>query len=294
MKKQLVIILFLFVGILNLSAQDIIYKKSHEEIKAKVTEIGLDEIKYKMFDLQDGPDIVISKNDIWKIKFNNGEEMIITNDAYDASPDVEIRNKIHAVKFEFFSPLTDDIAFGYEQMIKVGMNFEGKIGIIGVGTNPDAPETSGAFVKAGVKFKKHSDIVIRGMKYAHALSGAYIKPEIIFSHFVRKNYTTSYSTYSGYPNYTSNYIVNTQDVKVTHIAAEIVFGKQFILGQTLTLDYYVGIGYGYMTTNLHSSATNIYDTEDEQSPFYYGYGHMFTGKKTPFSFSSGLTLGVLF
>ena len=119
MKKQLVIILFLFIGILNLSAQDIIYKKDKSEIKAKVTEIGLDEIKYKMFDLQDGPDIVISKSDIWKIKFNNGEEMMITPDAYDAAQDVEIRNKTHAIKFEFFSPLTDDIAFGYEQMIKV-------------------------------------------------------------------------------------------------------------------------------------------------------------------------------
>ena len=71
MKKHLVIILLLFVGIATSSAQDIIYKKNHEEIKAKITEIGIDEIKYKMFDLQEGPDIVILKNDIWKIKFSN-------------------------------------------------------------------------------------------------------------------------------------------------------------------------------------------------------------------------------
>ena len=230
MKKQLFIILLVFTAISVSSAQDVIYKKNKEEIKAKVTEIGIDEIKYKLFDLQDGPDFVMLKTDVWKIKYSNGQETIFQKDEYDVAQDVEIRHKTHSIKFEFFSPLTDDIAFGYEQMIKVGMNVEGKIGIIGIGTNPNAPDASGVFVKTGIKFKKHSDVIIRGMKYAHALSGAYIKPEIIFSHFVRKNYPTSYTTQITNPYYPYNTYTGTaykpQDIKVTHIAAEIIFGKQ--------------------------------------------------------------------
>ena len=295
MKKNLIIMIVLTAFVKLSSAQDIIFKKDHQEIKAKVTEIGLDEIKYKLWEVPEGPDIVIAKTDIWKIKFSNGQEMMITQDPYDVSQDQEVRKKTHSIKFEFFSPLTDDIALGYEQMIKVGMNFEGKIGIIGYGTNPDAVDASGAFVKAGIKFLKHSDYVMRGMKYAHGLRGAYIKPELIFSHYVVRDVQTGYYVQNNnqYPFYGSTYKVEKQDVSVTHVAAEIVFGKQVILGQTVTLDWYGGVGYGFMSDNYHNpNAYNYYG--DDESQFYYGYGHLFTGKKTPLSLSTGMTLGVLF
>jgi hypothetical protein len=60
-----------------LFAQDTIVLKNGNEIKAKVIEIGVKEIKYKIFDYPDGPDIYISKSNIFMIKFQNGTKTVI-------------------------------------------------------------------------------------------------------------------------------------------------------------------------------------------------------------------------
>jgi hypothetical protein len=73
-----IITLFLTVFINFLNAQDIIYKKNGEEIQAKVTEIGISEVKYQKFDNQSGPTYVISKSDLIKIRFENQKEEIFS------------------------------------------------------------------------------------------------------------------------------------------------------------------------------------------------------------------------
>jgi len=53
-------------------AQDTIIKQNNEIILAKITEISASEVKYKRFDLTDGPLFIIMKTDIAKIKYSNG------------------------------------------------------------------------------------------------------------------------------------------------------------------------------------------------------------------------------
>ncbi len=53
-------------------AQDTIYKRNGELLSAKILEISASEIKYKRFDMQDGPLFVSGTNEIKKIKFSNG------------------------------------------------------------------------------------------------------------------------------------------------------------------------------------------------------------------------------
>ena len=53
-------------------AQDIIYKLDGSEIKANVTDILDDNVKYKKFDNPDGPTYSISTANIEKIKYENG------------------------------------------------------------------------------------------------------------------------------------------------------------------------------------------------------------------------------
>jgi uncharacterized protein (TIGR02145 family) len=61
-------------------AQDIITKKSGEDIEAIVTEIGLEVVKYKKSSNLEGPSYTISKSDIFRIKYKNGEiEMFAKN-----------------------------------------------------------------------------------------------------------------------------------------------------------------------------------------------------------------------
>ena len=69
--------IFVSVGILSfvffeLSAQDIIVTKDSRRIEAKVTEVNIDDVKYKVFTHQDGPTYTLLKSDIVSILYQNG------------------------------------------------------------------------------------------------------------------------------------------------------------------------------------------------------------------------------
>lgn len=74
---QRILFLFLLAGSISVvSAQDIITQKNGDEIKAKVTEIGANSVKYKRFGNESGPTYTISKSEIFMIKYENGEKDI--------------------------------------------------------------------------------------------------------------------------------------------------------------------------------------------------------------------------
>jgi uncharacterized protein (TIGR02145 family) len=73
MKKMLVIIV-LFVTSYPVNAQDVITMKSGEELQVKVKKIGLNTIEYVRFDNETGPMYEISKEDVSKIRYQNGIE----------------------------------------------------------------------------------------------------------------------------------------------------------------------------------------------------------------------------
>ena len=64
------ILSFIFFG---LSAQDIIVTKDSRKIEAKVTEVNIDDVKYKVFTNQDGPTYTLLKRDIASILYQNGQ-----------------------------------------------------------------------------------------------------------------------------------------------------------------------------------------------------------------------------
>tara|TARA_B110000003_G_C16529485_1_gene488334 strand:+ start:97 stop:975 length:879 start_codon:yes stop_codon:yes gene_type:complete len=73
MKKTLLIFIFLpFIGF----AQDNIILRDGNEIGAKILEINVDNIKYKKHSNQDGPTYTKNINDIFMIKYQNGEKEI--------------------------------------------------------------------------------------------------------------------------------------------------------------------------------------------------------------------------
>ena len=57
-----------------LSAQDVIVTKDSRKIRAKVTEVNVNDVKYKAFTNQDGPTYTIPKSDIVSILYQNGDE----------------------------------------------------------------------------------------------------------------------------------------------------------------------------------------------------------------------------
>ena len=78
MIKKLLFSILLTSGIVYaLQAQDVIIKENGEEIKAKVTEVGNTEIKYKKFGNESGPTYTISKSELFMIKYANGSKDVI-------------------------------------------------------------------------------------------------------------------------------------------------------------------------------------------------------------------------
>lgn len=65
---------------LDISAQDIITTKAGDEIEAKILEINTEEVIYKKFNYQSGPTIIISKSDVFMIKYPDGTEDVFNID----------------------------------------------------------------------------------------------------------------------------------------------------------------------------------------------------------------------
>ena len=89
--KKIFIALFGFVALVGYG-QDIIIKKNADEIKAKVVEVGIDNIKYKNFDNPEGPTYVIPKYELFMIRYENGNK--------DVFKDVTQEQKKEKVKKE--------------------------------------------------------------------------------------------------------------------------------------------------------------------------------------------------
>lgn len=298
MNIQRPIIFVIFFFSLNTAlAQDIIVKKDNEQIKAKVLEIGTDEIKYKPYGMTDGPTITINKDEIKSIKLEGQNQMVInvTEDPLDVNNNA-ILQKESSLKFHFFSPLRTHLAFSYEFVQKPGFNWEAGLGIIGPGakitTLSDITKNpKGAFIRFGPKFLlgNNSDLQVKGGKYAHPLKGRYAKIEVILNTFS----TYYYIDTTSYMNPWSPYQQPVYDYKVKEsyqaFAINLIYGRQFILGNTITISYYAGIGYGFedKTTNFPKNNTYSILGWDPRR-----YSHIMA-ENIPLTTTGGLTIGYI-
>jgi hypothetical protein len=74
---RLLITGLLLSGLSSIYAQDVITLKTGDEIKGKVTEITNSEVKYKRFENLDGPTIIIEKQKIFAINYENGTREVL-------------------------------------------------------------------------------------------------------------------------------------------------------------------------------------------------------------------------
>jgi hypothetical protein len=78
--KKVVFTIMAFIVFGAIFSQDLIYKKDGSEIKAEVTEISKDQIKYKKFDFQDGPFYTLEIKDVFMIIYKNGKKEVFKDD----------------------------------------------------------------------------------------------------------------------------------------------------------------------------------------------------------------------
>ena len=94
--KIFIIALFCFSFIISTHAQDKIMFIDGTEILSKVKEINNTEIKYKLFDNQDGPTIITLKKNIFIIKYENGTKEVFTENLIKDSPkNIQVETKLN-------------------------------------------------------------------------------------------------------------------------------------------------------------------------------------------------------
>jgi hypothetical protein len=286
MKNLSWISFFLFIVVHGYSQDTLVLKKGKSVI-CKVTEIGIDEIKYKDYFNQDGPVYVVRKLDVVKIKYHNGLTENILPDEMAMNKEEMVVDKSQCIKIAFLSPLFNHIQIGYEKKLQMAKNLEVKAGFYGIGNPIYSKLTQGTYGSAGIKFLLGQDFYIKGMRYVHPLKGSYIKPQINVA--IMDNSATYYS-YTPYPNYSST-STNIR-FRNTMLAFNMVYGKQFILGNIITFDMHIGFGYGHVfkqqLNNKSVKPGNDYDILT-----YYG-DNLITSNKFPLSLTGGFNIGIIF
>lgn len=82
--KRILAIVVLLVPLTVLRAQDVITLKTGETINAKVTEVGINEIRYYKAANADGPVYVVGKWEVAQIVYKDG-----TKDVFNVAPPVQ-------------------------------------------------------------------------------------------------------------------------------------------------------------------------------------------------------------
>jgi hypothetical protein len=279
--KKITLLAIALIFVSSLFAQDKIYKKHGTIVNAKVIEIGVDDIKYKLTDSPDGPVYVVDKSSLQKIVYADGRV-----EKYQVSykdPENYEGQLTKAIKLNFLSPLMGYSEFGFEKSLTPLKSYEIEFGIIGAGknrvsesyyyngSNPEYKRNAfGFFADAGYKFKKLPTFFNRGMRMTHIMQGSYIKPTFTFGYY-------------------NDNALNTKDynnpvIEKRHTifgALTINLGKQWIFGDKFLLDVFFGLGYTF--DNRKNSNEDYYDD--------YLYNH-FVIQTTGGSGSLGLTSGV--
>lgn len=62
-------------------AQDVLFKKDNSKIEVKIVEVNKENIKYKLYTFQDGPDYIISKSEVALIIYKNGMHEVFKDEA---------------------------------------------------------------------------------------------------------------------------------------------------------------------------------------------------------------------
>jgi hypothetical protein len=270
--------------------KDLIIKKDGTKIKAIVVELNASEVKYKLSSNPTSPILSLNKNkEVQSISIDGQTAYEYKPDPYSIS-NQSIMDKTHVVKFYFLSPLYNNLAVGYEWVNKPGFNWDAGVGIIGMGASKNlTQQPKGMFLRFGPKFLlgSTSDLEIENARYAHPLRGKYIKIEAILNSFSSTSYMDTSSYFNNVFSLGKLYYAN----KYQSVTINLQFGKQIILGKTLTFAWYAGIGYSFesSSTTLPSKYRYQLNAVDIKR-----YSHAYYGERFPLATTLGITLGYLF
>jgi hypothetical protein len=142
---------------------------------------------------------------------------------------------------------------------------------------------AGAYIGAGYKFIKLPDFTSRGSKFSHVMQGTYIKPEVMFGTFSRREET--YVSGNNFGRYEYN--------RRTSVFGGVLvnLGKQWVFSDIFLLDIYAGLGYDLNNNKEIFTTSNGETTSLEFSGYHYGM--ISTGAGSGIGLTSGIRIGLL-
>ena len=80
------------------------------------------------------------------------------------------------------------------------------------------------------------------------------------------------------------------------LALNLIYGRQFIFGNSITVGYYVGIGYGIesKTSSYSINSVNVPTPIYSDIADFGRYSHTYLGDKFPITWTGGFTIGYIF
>lgn len=281
MKKLILLPLVIFCLLPFIGkAQDVmILRFKADSLKVKIIEIGTDEIKYKLWPVEESMPIMVENKDrVKRIILANGTVMRFSENEFMNANNYSNQRKM-AVKIDMFSFLYGSTSVAFEQSIEPGRSWEVGVGFIGMGSNlnngGDYNSRSGAFFKGGYKFINQPDYYLKGMRYAHVMKGAYIRPELAVNFY--NTIVTGTSNSSSFNTTTNMYDIVTENRETKYrnsaFAFLLNFGKQWVFSDIFLVDAFAGIGLGIGDEKKVSSTITSKTTSSSlYNPYYYGSG----------------------
>jgi hypothetical protein len=311
MKRIVLFIVVILMVKFTVAQTDTLFS-GKKAIPCKIVEISESEFKYKKAELPDGPTYVIDRAKVTKYTLASGySETVVLDELSLEHEHKEILGNREVIKIQPFSLALNYISIGYEKVIKVGTNLDIEAGYMnnamttnqgyysyGMSSYGNVPFTYGLYFKPGVKFFLGQDFSVKGLKYAHPLKGRYIRLDLAVSYLNLQNVRgTYYTNPGGYP-YNTSYQVVTTDINSIAYGGFISYGRQFILGNILTLDYYLGLGFTAQTNSYSNSAYNnvnpgTYNYYRDDARSLYRYGAFLRVPSMGISGTAGLRLGYI-
>ncbi|MGZ3865578.1 MAG: hypothetical protein ACXVC6_11185 [Bacteroidia bacterium] len=306
---------------------DTLFTRLHEKIPCKVLEIGVSEIRYKKASFLEGPTFIIEKTRVDYIVFASGIKDIIQQEQpappvyqnnnvapyispYPRPSEMPIMEKTKAIKLEPMALLQGKFILGFEMCLKMGFNIEAKVGYVNSTVlsqsinhnssfayygyyNYSKPVISAGFFKGGIKFTFEQAHKYKGLWYRHPLKGHFLRVNALANN-LRVHYNQYlYQSLNGTTS--SNYYPVDQTVIIYGLTGD--YGYQFVMGSSVTLDMYLGLGYAtyHRISNVPTyTPSGYYLNSYNQGSTYYSHTAlgMPNNGTEGMIFNAGFTLGI--
>ncbi|MDP1727220.1 MAG: DUF3575 domain-containing protein [Bacteroidota bacterium] len=259
-----VFVFLVFFELHAVKAQDrIILEGKKDTLTVKVTLTDKDQIYYYLWNDLNKEKDSISRIQVFRIIFEDGR-VIRYVESRPYRPSYENQRKM-AVKWDIFALVYGTYSFSFEKSIGEKKSLEFALGVI---YNNFPPKSKGLYMRAGYKIG-FTPLRYRNLTKSHILNGWYLRPEVFINSYTQDDfslYSTDYKYANGQPTFTLNNHYKTYQRK--SLALLLNTGKQWVFGNRICIDAFVGFGAGYGSQKMISE-TNYKTSESGYPSWYY-------------------------